>query len=223
MKLPDSVPQSAVTFHDFDNPVDRVEHMQLHVYDECIKLHGNKHEWMGFIDVDEFIQIKGGDTLKSLLYQLDKNETVGALAMNWEIHTSNGLKERPYSARKSFTTCIEDPESNQHISTGTDNEHIKSLVKTEFYESADNPHKMTLKEGAVTVGELGDIVEGETWRFPVTRETISLHHYSVKSRKEFQEKMHRTSDANYAKEWEHWDRIHTLKTRTCNDMMFYEP
>lgn len=222
MPLPPGIPASAVTFQYF-NSTSRVQYMQLHVYNQCILGHGHKHAWMGFIDADEFIQVKGNRTLKTLLQEFDKNSTVGALGMNWQFHTSNGLHNRPKSARRAFTTCILNPNPNHSINSGTENEHIKSIVKTRFYNRPMNPHKFYLKNGTYTVGENGDKITGKAWRFPITREKISLHHYGVKSKQEFEEKMNRGNGMDDPKKMKQWERIHSLPNEPCYEMAKYEP
>ncbi len=44
-----------------DNLVETVEFPQLYVYDVCIAKFGGRHEWMGFIDADEFLVLTGGE------------------------------------------------------------------------------------------------------------------------------------------------------------------
>jgi hypothetical protein len=216
------IPASAVTFQ-YIEPAERQQWMQLHVYNTCAKMHGHKHTWMGFIDADEFLEVREPETLKSILEELDKDETVGALGVNWQIHTSSGLLKRPTSARKSFTDCISDPPSNHGIETGTENEHIKSLVKMKYYKQAANPHKFHLLNDTVTVGERGDEIEGKAWRIPASREKIAIHHYSVKSLEEFEQKMNRSNGMNDPKGWAQWDKIHGFPKRKCEEMALYNP
>lgn len=43
-----------------DNLVETTEYPQLYVYDVCLERFGGRHEWMGFIDADEFLVLTGG-------------------------------------------------------------------------------------------------------------------------------------------------------------------
>ena len=40
--------------------MEAVEYPQLYVYDVCLHKFGGRHEWMGFIDADEFLVLPGG-------------------------------------------------------------------------------------------------------------------------------------------------------------------
>lgn len=40
--------------------METVEYPQLYVYDVCLHKFGDRHEWMGFIDADEFLVLTGG-------------------------------------------------------------------------------------------------------------------------------------------------------------------
>jgi hypothetical protein len=99
------IPLSAITFKYNEIPTD-TQWMQYAIYNECAKLYGSNHTWLVFIDADEFIETKPNESLRSILREFDKVDSVGAVGVNWLIHTSSGLLSRPSSARKSFTTCI---------------------------------------------------------------------------------------------------------------------
>lgn len=48
--------------------METVEYPQLYVYDVCLHRFGGRHEWLGFIDADEFLVLTGGDpSLPALL------------------------------------------------------------------------------------------------------------------------------------------------------------
>ena len=83
---------------------------------------------MGFIDTDEFLEVKAPDTLHRMLTQLESNATVGALGVNWLNHNSNGLEQRlpRQGICESFTQCLKDEVEIEHGG----NNHIKSFVKT---------------------------------------------------------------------------------------------
>jgi hypothetical protein len=197
---------------------------QLTMYNLCIHNAAKKHRWMAFIDADEFFEVKGNETLQSILREFDNDPKVAALGVNWEIHTSSGLLKRPQSARKAFTTCIEDADPNHPIGEGHENEHIKSIVRTDLYDRPMHPHKFTMKDkNAKTVGEHGDVIDRFAWRVPITRDRISLHHYQMKSREEFEAKIARGNGMTDPKKWDHWDRIEGLPNRECKEMATYEP
>jgi len=65
----------------FEHPSSKV---QLWVYDTCIQRYRGMHQWMAFIDVDEFLIIT--DTHAQTMPDLLKGyEGFGALAVNWQV------------------------------------------------------------------------------------------------------------------------------------------
>jgi hypothetical protein len=207
------IPKSAITFVYF-SAAERRLGMQMFVYDECIRRFGVRHIWMGFIDVDEFIELPSNETLVYFLHTFE-SPLIGAVGGNWQVHTSSGLLTRPESARKAFTTCIAD------IETG-ENRHIKSFVRTDFYESPTTPHSFKTIGKTSTVGENGDIVPF-AFRIPITRKRLAIHHYEIKSRAEFAEKLARGNALDDPRGWSLWDNLENMEHVNCTSMAKYNP
>jgi hypothetical protein len=217
------IPSTALTF-EYQDPAARApgHSQQLHIYQRCLENYGKKHTWMAFIDSDEFFETPGNETLKQILTKLEGNEKVGALGVNWQMHTSSGLLKRPQSARKSFVHCIwDDPENG---GANSNNTHVKSIVKVEKAVRAFNPHMFVLKDGAQTVGENGDAIVSEAFRLPITRDRIALHHYAGKSREEYEAKMLRGNAMDDPKGEYFWNSLeHYLPHVNCTAMAKYDP
>ena len=217
-----NIPSSALTFV-YEDRSTRTQQQQITFYNRCLGEFGSLHEWIAFIDVDEFFATPSSTTLHELLYGFEKDQStkVGALAVNWRMHTSAGLLHRPSSTRNSFLTCIwDDPPSN----TDSYNSAVKSIVRPRYASHAINPHMFALNEGAIVVGELGDRVESEADRRPITREKVALHHYVVKSTEEFEDKMGRSNGMGDAKGWEFWDIVEEHFPHVeCSEMRGYDP
>lgn len=128
------------------------EGQQVRIYNKCVADFGEKHKWIGFLDTDEFVEIKGAikdmsqlpssgrdpnePTLHKLLEELEAgNCKMGQLAVNWLNHNSGGLKDRPEGKglRESFTNCIHD---HNWIDAGG-NILTKAFVKLEAFEGMD--------------------------------------------------------------------------------------
>ncbi len=121
------------------------------------------------------------------------------------------------SVRKAYTTCVDnDPENN---GANSYNRYVKSIVRTKFYEGVANPHSFRTGNGSVFVGEFGDPVNPEAYRQPVTHDRLALHHYMVKSREEFEEKMNRSTGMSDARNWEFWDSVENAPLHSCNEML----
>jgi hypothetical protein len=141
---------------------------------------------------------------------------------SWQMHTSNGLLARPESVRKSFTTCIHDDIENGGETT--DNNHVKTIAKAKFVGPAINPHRFVTADGTISVGENGDEIVLAAWRKPITRERISLHHYAVKSRGEYEEKIQRGNGMTDPKGEEFWNHVENdMQHVDCPIMARYEP
>lgn len=217
------IPKSAITFH-YQDRATRAGRMQAVFYNQCVEWHGTNHTWMAFIDVDEFLEATStNETVNDVLKSFDQDDLVGALGVNWKTHTSNGLLKRPESCRKAFTSCLVD--SPKELYGGTDdNHHIKSIVKTSFFSACQNPHKFGLRDGAMTVGENGDVIDSIAWRSPITRDRIALHHYSVKSKEEYEEKILRSNGMSDPKNQGYWDHVeYEIPQEECKEMARYNP
>ncbi|TVY29887.1 hypothetical protein LHYA1_G001726 [Lachnellula hyalina] len=218
------IPEQYITFESqspFDRAVGQSE--QFEIYDRCFKNHGSKHTWMAFIDADEFIEMTAGnETLQDLLHEFEKHEDIGALAMNWRMHTSSGLKTRPESSRKAFVNCTwDDVDNDGHDSH---NRHVKSIVRMSKAVAPKGQHVWELSDGVNTVGEYMDPVTDLAYRSPITRNRIALHHYAGKSRQEFEEKMLRGNAMDDPKTEAFWYSVeHELPQVPCLEMAKYDP
>ncbi|KAH8673658.1 hypothetical protein BX600DRAFT_455893 [Xylariales sp. PMI_506] len=77
-----------------------------------------------------------------------------------------------------------------------------------------------LQPGKITVGEEGDQINSYAFRQPITRNRVSLHHYAVKSREEYVEKMSRSNGMDQPKGWEFWDHVeYELPHVPCDQMV----
>jgi hypothetical protein len=215
------IPKSAISFH-YYNASDHVGLMQLNIYNQCNEWYGKNHTWIGYFDADEFLEILSpSESLLSILKGFEKNDAIGAFGPNWRMHTSSDLQTRPESTRKAFTTCIYDDEENN--GEGSDNKHVKSIVRTSKYKDAINPHMFNLKDGAHTVGEDGKYIEHWAFRQPITRNRVALHHYAVKSWEEYEAKMNRSNAMGHAKGMEFWDHVKDIPHVDCPEMAKYNP
>ena len=218
------VPRSALTFIPQDTTHRAIpgEHFeQLNIYARCMEDYGMLHTWMAFIDADEYLEETSNYTLRGMLEELEEDDEIGALAINWRMHSSAGLQKRPQSARESFVVCITDEDDEEGGASW--NEHVKVIVKTTHALSPIGPHMWNLNHGN-TVGEYGDIVSGPAFRYPITRDRIALHHYVTQSREEFEEKMMRGNAMDDPKGEQFWNQIEVeIPHVGCEEMVQYDP
>ena len=218
---PFAVPRSAITFRYIERVPDRPQPFQHVIYsDYCIKNFGNRHTWMGFLDADEFLEMRRELTLVDWLHQWEDVDLVGALSVNWITHNSGGWQKRPQSdTRKGFRRCVVDQPDERNAAG--ENAHVKSFVKTALFDGVHSVHFMSTANGTVSVGEKGD--ECDIKRYPITHDTWALHHYSVKSHEQFLEKQQRGSPNNHHAAGEFWDRIEGADDYECPELAAYVP
>ena len=218
--VPDyGIPHSAITFtYTPRTPIEeRPEPMQHHLFEMCINDHGKRHTWMGFLDADEFLEMRNNQTLMEWLHHWERNDTVGAVAAQWLYHNSAGLLTRPEGgARKNFDKCIvNDPNS--------ENRHVKMFARTELFQQVNNVHHIGTKDGYMEVGEHGDPTG--TSRDPITHDNWALHHYGVKSRQQFLEKQDRGNANDVAMPIPDalWQRVEGMDQVDCKELRDYFP
>ncbi|CAK7202214.1 hypothetical protein SEUCBS139899_004936 [Sporothrix eucalyptigena] len=220
-----TIPRSAIEFHYF-KPEKHVRWMQYTMYNTCAHIARNASTttnttWMAFIDADEFIDAPGPQTLREVLEDFDRIEAIGGVALNWRIHSSNGHLTRQPSAIAAYTECVYD--DVEHNGNGTNNRHVKSIVKVNLFKQPRDPHSFYLTENHITVGENGDEVNSAL-RTPITRNRLALHHYALKSKAEYEEKMVRGSGMSNHKGWEVWDLYeNTNPHEECTEMLRWAP
>lgn len=214
-----TIPRDAVEFHYF-RPEQHVRWMQYTMYNTCKNIVRNhttvNTTWMAFIDADEFIDAPGPQTLREVLEDFERVEAIGGVALNWRVHTSGGHLTRQPSVIEAFTECIYDDPA--HNGNGTNNRHIKSIVKMSTMIQPRDPHSFILTPGHFTVGENGDQVKSFL-RAPITRDRLAIHHYALKSKGEFEEKMNRGSGMSNHKGWDAWNLYEDMPHEPCEEML----
>ena len=138
---------------------------------------------MAFIDADEFLVIHDNDNSTSYISNiLEQYEEYGGLAVNWIRFVSSGHIKRPKNGvLKNYCKCL--PFTTQ----------IKSIVNTKFVQSiGPNVREFKYKDGKFCVDENYHPIKGPRTVAPTHRH-ISLHHYVIKSKGDFEMKIKRGS------------------------------
>ena len=220
------IPSEAISFRRIapDRPG-----MQNPMYDACHNWFGHLHQWLVYIDADEFLELRPGSHAATLADFLVEFEGYGALAVNWLTHNSNDQLYPPKEGtRKGFTTCIKDHKLDPGVTElgWRINTHFKSIVNTRFYGKCLTPHSFETKDNSITVGEYHDAIPGGpgyAWRTPITYDKIALHHYVLKSVTEYGLKTQRGSAQKNHKDWAFWDLIEGMESEKCTSMTRYDP
>jgi hypothetical protein len=146
------------------------------VMDYCIEEQRGKSRWIHFHAVDEFTFMVDGSNIVDFL----KNyETIGALAVEWELMTSNGHIEMPKGlVIENYTVAYPDI-----------NHHVKTIIMPEKAVcTIGNPHNFFLAGGVVPVTENFDLLQGPFNTATPSFSKIRNHHYATRSKQEFDEK-----------------------------------
>jgi Glycosyltransferase family 92 len=219
------IPKEAITFHTITKEEKHAEHLRLkggymsqaYIYDKCNTLWGHKHTWMGFMDIDEFLEmIDTQYTLKSWLKEWEKNTTIGAIGANWRMHTSAGLIHKPTSNRAAFDVCVPDKGHRW-------NAYYKSFVRTAVYVKCMGGHHFRTSNNTISIGELGDQLEESPMRPNITREKWGMHHYILRSKDEFQERIDRGDVNGKNRTWDIWDLLEASDLQKCDSLVKYYP
>ena len=180
---------------------------QLWAYQQCIKRYWNHHQFLAFLDADEFIVINQGEGDQNLPRFLKQFEPYGALGVNWRIMGSDNHTARPVGgALENYLSCF--PETESSIQR-----HVKSILNTKFRaEISQDPHHFQIF-GANTVDVTGKIIDGP-FNDNFSLHPIALQHYLFKSLEDFKSKNQRGSGDGGKKPMEFFD-LSALATDRC--------
>jgi hypothetical protein len=171
---------SNVTVHSWE---DCERGTQIRCYDACLSKYKDKFRWIGFIDTDEFIVIKDGS--RSIRDFMKGYVRFGGLGINWKCFGSSGHLLKQSSIIESYV----------HSADVSDNDHIKSIVNTQYIiGSWGNPHTFRYKSGFYCVNENGEPIKGphnNALNSPATHNKIQINHYITRSREDFEAKQNR--------------------------------
>lgn len=158
---------------------DRDGNTQCEAYDECYREHGSEFAWMGFIDIDEFVQSEM--PLPDVLNTIEAD----VVAFSWRMMTDNGLvhyDDRPVQER--FTQPAEDlkPET----------QFVKSFVRgsiegLSFDRDPHIPHHPALEVVNPDGGKAPQCSVGTG-----SREVAWIDHHFTKTAEEFAQKVSRS-------------------------------
>lgn len=166
---------------------------QMAAYTHYLEIYGYQTDWCAFIDVDEFLHLRGlpidsTDTVASFL-NAAAFENVGGLAVHWLMFGSSGLKDRPdhtASVINDFVWRIKEV-----------NPHVKSIVRPRFTVSVGNdPHHFLFKNGYGAVDENLRLMS-QHYATPAygSAEMIAINHYHTKSYAEYYTRKKKNNDA----------------------------
>ena len=86
---------------------DATREPQLYVFDVCLAKFGQHHEWMGLLDVDEYLVLQPGEPTRSLPEFLAGYAGFGGLVANWRVFGAPEPREKlKGSMLRTHVRCI---------------------------------------------------------------------------------------------------------------------
>ena len=188
-----------------------MERPQLWVYNECINQYRALHQFVAFIDVDEFLILRDPSTV-TLPALLHDYEEYGGLAVNWVLFGSSGHIHRPQGGTlANYWKCV--PPSHP------ENLHVKTIANMKYVAHVSGtPHFFHYNEGKTAVNEKFDVVEGARTRKNEI-ERVVIYHFVTKSKEEFKHKAARGSGMKNHKSEGFFDAVDRLAVEDCRDGM----
>ena len=170
--------------------------MQMVAYNDAVKRFKFQSRYMAFIDGDEFIYPKTGQSVVEVVDALlNGKPNAAGLAVNWQCFGSNGQEKADYSRGVLERFTRRAPSNWIRCETIGGNQLIKNISNPRAINFVKNPHYSTYFEGLYSVNEYGGLVE--SWsNAPVTVEKIVMNHYNTKSREEYFDKISRGTADN---------------------------
>jgi hypothetical protein len=142
---------------------------------DCILRCLNRFEWVGFLDVDEFLVLRDGSSIGDFLARYRESPGV---AFHWMLFGSNYHIQPPAdSIIRAYTRRAAQP-----------NQHVKVFVRPEQVTHCRNPHSCQYKGLRHAVTEAGAAVYGSFLVHPVVRDGW-IAHFHCKSEAEYMAKI----------------------------------
>lgn len=171
---------------------------QPDAYNDCLNRYRGESRWIGFIDADEHIVVKTGQSLPEFLK--DYEEFAGVFAI-WVIYGANGRVWQTDEPLKERFTQI------SHWDEWSENAG-KTIVQP-IYMTEEIIHNGCAANGFHIVDEHKNEISNYTLRtdFP-TRDLICVNHYYTKSYEEWVKKLRRGSGhASFSRKYEEFFRV----------------
>lgn len=168
---------------------------QMPSYNDAVRRFKFVCRYMAFIDLDEFIFPKTGQSIVEVVDEVLANEPKAAgLAINWQVFGSNDLEnaELDKGVLERFTRRAPsdwfEPAEDDKLPVG--NIHVKTIANPRYIRYIVNPHYAYYFGGKFAVNSNGERVTH--WgNEPVLADKIVVNHYFTKSREEFRKKLER--------------------------------
>lgn len=154
----------------------QAEHANLFGFGDALERFGNRTEWLACIDADEFLIPASQCPVPEQLNEIEPD--VAAVVINWRIFGSSGHDSRPSGL------TIENYLHRAPLDHPV-NQHVKSIVRPARCIGTLNPHQF-LVAGRQMDAAFREVIPLAGRVTPPKDSRLSVHHYVVRSRQDYQ-------------------------------------
>lgn len=179
------------------------EHSQIEAYIDCINKYSSETEWLGFIDIDEFVVPNNTDNIFDFLKKFQRRP---AVLIYWQLFGSSGKMNRNlndlvtddffccWKKYYGMGKCFYNTKYNYSTNKNTTLHHM-------FWSSITNDKK--LKISLPCVNEFDKVVinnfhQRVSLKYKKKDFPIQINHYHTKTWFEYQTKINRKGDVYFA-------------------------
>ncbi len=168
--------------------------IQMPAYDDAIEKHRFECRYMAFIDLDEFIYPKTGQSISEVVDEIfSRKNDAAALGINWQCFGSNGEDKADYSRGVLERFTRRAPSDwfiilSKEIMIG--NVLMKSIVNPRRVDCWWSPHYANYFRNLYSVNSNG-VKTLHACSHPIAADKIVINHYHTKSREEYANKVSR--------------------------------
>jgi hypothetical protein len=152
------------------NKQNEINCQQQHFYNEIYQTRKHKFDWIGFIDIDEFIELPA---YKDIHLFLNENRSIDAVVLPWKIYGDN---EHIYYENKPVKERFISPNKSKHASIKY---FIKSLDKILQIKSFHIPFKNKTVDNLPIIACDSTFEELKIWNLNSTQILVNKNHYNT--------------------------------------------
>jgi hypothetical protein len=155
---------------------DETERPQLAVYQYCYKNFGDQHDWMAFIDGDEFLFSPNSINISNQLAAYSMDKRIGAIGAYWICFGSSGHQDEPQG-------LIKDIYRWRSMLDFKENKHFKSIVKGKNalnFSVMQNSHYFNTSK--ITFDTKMRVLEHGIVEHDPCYDRLQINHYATQSR-----------------------------------------
>lgn len=169
-------------------------HDQHYAYDTCIERYSVLHRWLGFLDADEFVVLRGAHAGRPLVEFLDgRLHSSAGVALNWyQVGSSDHARRPAGGVLANYQKCFRNHEVKSFCQT-------RHLNKSGVWDTRRSFHSCWLKAGHHTRDVFGHrVVKGASWNAASRLDSApaAIYHYSIQSLEDFRAKQARGTGRN---------------------------